>query len=70
MNKNFIKLTKYFGPNELVWINSSMIQSVEVKSGPMEGEKYTIVCLSSGQSHRVKEKPSEILDINNELLSE
>jgi len=59
-----IKLTNHYKNNKPVWINPSMIQSMEIYNGTLPNETpYTNIMMMSGQTYSVEESPEHIIEL-------
>jgi hypothetical protein len=58
-----IKLTNHFKSKKPVWINSTMIQSIELFTGTRPDETYTNVMATSGATYNVTETPERIVEM-------
>ena len=64
-----IKLTNHFKSKKPVWINSTMIQSIELFTGTRPDETYTNVMAISGATYNVVETPERIVEMIGEKKS-
>jgi hypothetical protein len=62
-----IKLTNYYRKNAPLWINKSMIQSIEIYSDVLPSQTYTNIMMRSGQTYSVLETPEQILSLDSVL---
>ncbi len=62
-----IKLTNYYRKNASLWINKSMIQSIEIYSDVLPSQTYTNIMMRSGQTYSVLETPEQILSMDSVL---
>lgn len=64
-----LKLTNHFKSKKPVWINSTMIQSIELFTGTRPDETYTNVMATSGATYNVIETPERIVEMMGEKKS-
>jgi uncharacterized protein YlzI (FlbEa/FlbD family) len=58
-----IILTNYFKHNTKLWINKSMIQSLEINTDVLPTQTYTTITMHSGLTYCVIETPEQILSM-------